>query len=210
LSTVSNLAIKTPAGLAKEEGHAIISSNYLGRDGKEHSVGALSPFSINSSESSKIYFSNVDEEREFWHKYESRSGVKIIDALDIMGQFQNMNNMLELENVLTDKASAFFGENHWFDYEFDDKSIVEHDEAEPMFYVQMATTESTLLPEIRNISDFFLGENAKINQAKLVSAILNFISGERIIMLGKTSADVSSILTPFTLKQFHVVENHDG
>ncbi|MDR3329700.1 MAG: hypothetical protein LBS76_00305 [Mycoplasmataceae bacterium] len=206
LSTVSNLTIKTPAGLAKDEGHAIVASNYLGNDHKEHSIGALSPFSVTGS-SQGINFTNIDEEKAYWKQYENKSGVKIINAVDIMGQFQNLNNMFALEDVQSSKASSFFGENHWYDYELDDKAIVNQPvDTQPMFYVTIPSG-GLVLNNINNL-DKLLDDPAGIEA--VLSTITNYISGQNIVMIGETSADVSSIATPFTLKKFSVVENHNG
>jgi hypothetical protein len=64
VSTVSALVVKTPAGLAKSDNHAISSTQYLGNDNQVHTFAALTPtMELTDDGQLNISFSNVNAEK---------------------------------------------------------------------------------------------------------------------------------------------------
>jgi hypothetical protein len=64
ISTVSAIVVKTPATLAKNDNHAIVSAEYLGNDNQVHTFAALTPtMEMDEDGGFNISFTNIEEEK---------------------------------------------------------------------------------------------------------------------------------------------------
>jgi hypothetical protein len=65
VSNVDAVVVKTPANLAKDGGHAIVSAQYLSGDDQVRSYGALTPvISADPSKEADFGFTTLQQEKE--------------------------------------------------------------------------------------------------------------------------------------------------
>ncbi|MDR0674793.1 MAG: ABC transporter permease [Mycoplasmataceae bacterium] len=202
ISTVNALVIKTPAALAKKDGYAIVSVQYLSNDEKFRSFAALTPtIEMGEDMLPTISFTTIEQEKAKWNEYMNSSVNGIFNFFDFSGQLTLLNNMGALQDELTKYVSQTFGGNRFYDYYLQNHILEENDNALPSYFVQMPNSFSS-------IGKFDPSEEGTLE--KIIERYFTLMSDQSIVMLGSSQVDTSSLLSSIIPKNFYVAKGNNG
>jgi hypothetical protein len=200
VSTVNALVVKTPAALAKDDSHSIVSAQYLANDGQFHSFASLTPTMEIKDGNISISFTTLEQEKNQWQNYNNQSTSSFANFFDFAGQFNLLNNLGLLQNEMTKDASDSFGVNRFYDYQLQNRVLDTKTDYLPYYYVKMPKSFGSL-------GKFELNEESVEN---LFLKYFQLMSDQTIVMIGRSQVDTSSLISSVLPRNFYVAKGNNG